>query len=229
MMEQLLVESMKRAIATNANFVLETPLSHADYWLYIDMFKRAGYQIQLNYLCLDKVSDCIARVGQRVLEGGHYVDPKTIKGVYDKNLEHINDYHDSFSVIELYDGMKIPTLLAKMEDGKVIFCRKMALQKKWVKAGCLLCLRRSEWLLKIRTEIKSGNENATAAQHERLFYLCRFSKLALHPRYHFQRFTDHIIYRCIAIAAEGFAYTVGNGCAYRQALVAQYLAQSIDG
>lgn len=135
MMEQLLTERMRGAIAKQEHFVLETPLSHPDYWLYVDMFTRAGYQIQLNYLCLDKVSDCIARVGQRVLEGGHYVEPKTIKGVYEKNLEHINDYYASFRTIELYDGMKIPTLLAKMEDGEIVFAQKAALQKKWIKAG----------------------------------------------------------------------------------------------
>lgn len=73
LMEMKLVEQMKRAISTKDHFVLETPLSHADYWNYLNLFENNGYQIQLNYLCLDKVSDCVARVGQRVLEGGHYV------------------------------------------------------------------------------------------------------------------------------------------------------------
>lgn len=84
MMEEKLVGEMKRAIACKDHFVLETPLSHADYWKYLDLFEDNGYQIQLNYLCLDKVSDCVARVGQRVLEGGHYVAPDTIKGVYQR-------------------------------------------------------------------------------------------------------------------------------------------------
>ena len=65
MMEEVLVEQMKDAILSKEHFVLETPLSHPDYWRYIDLFERNGYQIQLNYLCLDKVSDCIARVGTK--------------------------------------------------------------------------------------------------------------------------------------------------------------------
>jgi predicted ABC-type ATPase len=86
-------------------------------------------------LCLNKTSDCIARVGQRVIEGGHHVEPSTIKGVYEKNLEHINEYIDTFKVVELYDGMKIPTLLAKTENGIVIYAVKDAIKKKWITAG----------------------------------------------------------------------------------------------
>lgn len=134
-MEEKLVNKMKLAIQNQQHFVLETPLSHPDYWRYLDLFENNGYQIQLNYLCLDKISDCTARVGQRVLEGGHYVDPDTIKGVYEKNLEHINDFNTTFRIIELYDGMKVPTLLAKLEDNEVIWANKLALKKNWIKKG----------------------------------------------------------------------------------------------
>ncbi|HEY4324679.1 MAG TPA: hypothetical protein VGN20_11860 [Mucilaginibacter sp.] len=126
---------MKKAILKKRHFVLETPLSHADYWKYLDLFENNGYQIQLNFLCLDKISDCVARVGQRVLEGGHYVAPETIKGVYQMNLQHINEYHMTFKAIELYDGTKIPALLVKMEDGQVISADDKALKKAWIKKG----------------------------------------------------------------------------------------------
>lgn len=135
MMENRLVEEMKNAIERKMHFVLETPLSHPDYWRYIDLFTKAGYQVQLSYLCLDKVSDCIARVGQRVIEGGHYVEPKTIKGVYERNLEHINTFSTTFNVIELYDGMTMPTILARIEEGEVTFASKAAMKKKWLKSG----------------------------------------------------------------------------------------------
>ena len=135
MMEAKLVEVMKLAIQKKDHFVLETPLSHPDYWKYVDLFENNGYQIQLNYLCLDKISDCVARVGQRVLEGGHYVDPDTIKGVYEKNLLHISNYSKTFRIIELYDGMKVPILLAKLEDGDIKYADKLALKKKWLKTG----------------------------------------------------------------------------------------------
>ena len=135
MMEATLQQAMDEAIAAKSNFVLETPLSHPDYWLYIDRFVTNGYQIQLNYLCLDKISDCITRVAQRVMEGGHYVDPRTIRNVYETNLQHVNDYHDIFHIIELYDGMVRPVLLVKMQGGKIVFAKETALKKKWIKSG----------------------------------------------------------------------------------------------
>jgi len=135
LMESKLVEQMKIAISQKEHFVLETPLSHADYWNYLNLFEDNGYQIQLNYLCLDKVNDCVARVGQRVLEGGHYVAPDTIRGVYEKNLEHINQYKTTFQRIELYDGMVVPTLLAILEEDEVTWAQKAVLKKAWVKKG----------------------------------------------------------------------------------------------
>lgn len=135
MMENFLISKMDEAIKANLPFVLETPLSHPDYWKYIDRFDNKGYQIQLNYLCLDKVKDCETRVRQRVKEGGHAVDARTIKGVYEKNLEHINNYKDTFKVICLYDGSGRPDVLVKLEDNQVVMALDSALKKNWIKNG----------------------------------------------------------------------------------------------
>jgi predicted ABC-type ATPase len=135
MMEDFLILKMDEAIKASQHFVLETPLSHPDYWKYIDRFEKKGYQIQLNYLCLDKIKDCEQRVRLRVKEGGHAVDARTIKGVYEKNLEHINNYRNTFKVICLYDGMLMPTLLVKLEDDEVVMAKESSLKKTWLKKG----------------------------------------------------------------------------------------------
>ncbi len=69
------------------------------------------------------------------MEGGHYVDPRTIRGVYETNLKYINDFKDTFKVIALYDGMQKPTLLARMEGHQVYFATQNALKKKWISVG----------------------------------------------------------------------------------------------
>lgn len=135
MMEEKLFLVMKKAISNKEHFVLETPLSHPDYWKYIDMFESAGYQVQLNYLCLDKVGDCIGRVEQRVLEGGHLVRPDTIKGVFNDNLMHINSQYQSFQRVELYDGMRVPTLLCSLDNNIIEYLSPKALKKNWIKKG----------------------------------------------------------------------------------------------
>ena len=135
MMEAHLSTKINDAIIRKQHFVLETPWSHPDYWKYIDRFERSGYQIQLNYLCLDTIQHCEQRVRQRVREGGHAVDARTIKGVYEQNLKFINDYFDTFKVICLYDGMAMPVLLVKMQDEAIIMADKDALKKNWLKKG----------------------------------------------------------------------------------------------
>lgn len=135
LMEEKLQTEMNNAILARKNFVLETPLSHPDYWKYIDRFQSKNYEIRLKYLGLDKIKDCEARVEQRVREGGHHVDATTIKGVYETNLKYINDFKETFKVIELYDGMKKPTLLVQLEDNLVTFATENALKKSWIKSG----------------------------------------------------------------------------------------------
>jgi len=135
MMEEKLFDEMKKAITNQENFVLETPLSHPDYWKYIDMFESAGYQVQLNYLCLDRIGNCIGRVEQRVLEGGHFVRPDTIKAVYNDNLMHINSQFKTFKRIELYDGMVVPTLLCSLENSIIEYVSSKVFTKTWIKKG----------------------------------------------------------------------------------------------
>jgi predicted ABC-type ATPase len=133
LMEERLLSEMKKAILAKEHFVLETPLSHPDYWKYIDLFENAGYQVQLNCLCLNNSLECIGRVRLRVIQGGHYVDPKTIKGVYQMNLKHIDLYKSTFKVLELYDGTTLPMLLARFENNQVTFAIKQALDKNWIR------------------------------------------------------------------------------------------------
>ncbi|RKR82156.1 putative ABC-type ATPase [Mucilaginibacter gracilis] len=135
LMEARLEEAMDEAITLNRHFVLETPLSHPDYWKYIDKFENKGYQIQLNYLGLDKIKDCKSRVQRRVIEGGHDVDANTIKGVFEMNLKYINDFRSTFAEISLFDGMKKPTLLARLDGQAVLVAEKAALKKAWIKTG----------------------------------------------------------------------------------------------
>jgi predicted ABC-type ATPase len=146
---------MDEAIANQRHFVLETPLSHPDYWKYIDKFENRGYQIQLNYLGLDKIKDCKSRVHRRVMEGGHDVDAHTIKGVFEMNLKYINDFKDTFAEISLFDGMKKPTLLARIANREVVLAEKAALKKTWIRTGMpAIHVLLSDHLIKMSKSVK---------------------------------------------------------------------------
>jgi predicted ABC-type ATPase len=135
MMESKLVSEMKKAISNEEHFVLETPLSDPYYWTYINLFEDAGYQVQLNYLCLDTIEHCKARVQQRVSEGGHAVSPETIKGVYNMNLEHMNGQLTEFARLEFYDGAIMPTMLCAIDNNQVEYLVPEVFKKSWIKKG----------------------------------------------------------------------------------------------
>jgi len=47
----------------------------------------------------------------------------------------INEYSKTFGVIELYDGMKLPKLLVRIENNQGIHADKLSLKKNWIKNG----------------------------------------------------------------------------------------------
>jgi predicted ABC-type ATPase len=135
LMEHDLLGNMIKAINSGAHFVLETPLSAGRYWAYLDRFENAGYQIQLLYLCLDSVTDCLNRVFQRSQQGGMDVDQFTVKEIYRMNLQYINEYRKTFKSLSLIDGMQTPKLLVTSEDNALVYADREALKKNWVKLG----------------------------------------------------------------------------------------------
>jgi predicted ABC-type ATPase len=158
LMENDLALQMDQAISKGKHFVLETPLSAGCYWCYLDRFENAGYQIQLFYLCLDSVTDCINRVFQRTQLGGMDVDEWTIKKIYEQNIKFINHYIETFKSLSLFDGMKMPTLLAKVEDQTLVYADRIALKKNWVKMGFPLLAKKISRYLQVYKKSNDGSK-----------------------------------------------------------------------
>jgi len=135
LVDDQLRDLITQTIVKGKNFALETPLANPHSWKFIDPFKQHGYQIHLSYLCLDSVRDCQARVFQREKKGGVIIPPEATAGVYKYNLHNINNRVDYFDAIHLCDGMQCPTILAKIENGKVMSARPEALAKEWITQG----------------------------------------------------------------------------------------------
>ncbi|GAA3929489.1 AAA family ATPase [Chitinophaga oryziterrae] len=135
-MERQLIDEMATAIQHKAHYALETPLHFPDYWEeYINPFLNNGYQIQLSYICLDNLSDCEARVHHRANTGGHWLPLDTIEEVYKNSLPLLEANAHLLTAINLYDGMKTPTLLANIENGLVVHAEPEALTKNWITHG----------------------------------------------------------------------------------------------
>jgi predicted ABC-type ATPase len=68
------------------------------------------------YLTLDNMEQSVARVNQRVLNGGHFVDHKNIKENYEIGLQYLEQYADRFDNLEIVSatatGFELRSLLS---------------------------------------------------------------------------------------------------------------------
>src|SRR5690606_31370375 len=75
---RLMLEELERHFLARTSFAYETTLSGRGYLRLIRRWQAAGYRVKLIFLRLAHVEEAIARVAQRVRQGGHHVPPDVI-------------------------------------------------------------------------------------------------------------------------------------------------------
>jgi predicted ABC-type ATPase len=83
---RLLLAQIDKCISKRETFALESTLSGKTY---IRLFKQAreiGFEIELHYLWLSSPAQAIARVRQRVQQGGHHVPAADIRRRFKRSL-----------------------------------------------------------------------------------------------------------------------------------------------
>lgn len=70
---------------------METTLSGRTYLRLFQRAQRLGYEIEIHYLWLSSASQAVARVRQRVLQGGHSVPVADIRRRFKRSLAHLTD------------------------------------------------------------------------------------------------------------------------------------------
>jgi predicted ABC-type ATPase len=68
---RLMLEQLEQNFQKRQSFALETTLSGRAYKAAIARWQAAGYRVTLIFLKLQSVQEAVARVRQRVLQGGH--------------------------------------------------------------------------------------------------------------------------------------------------------------
>jgi predicted ABC-type ATPase len=76
---RLMLQEIQRHFAARASFAFETTLSGRGYLRLIERWQAAGYRVKLIFLQLDSPEQAIARVVQRVRQGGHDVPELVIR------------------------------------------------------------------------------------------------------------------------------------------------------
>ena len=74
-----MLDNMSHHFATRTSFAFETTLSGRGYLRLIDEWQAAGYRVKLIFLQLASAVEAIARVAQRVKQGGHNIPEAVIR------------------------------------------------------------------------------------------------------------------------------------------------------
>ncbi len=106
---RLLLTQVDEHLRRRETFALESTLSGKTY---IRLFRRArqlGFEIELHYLWLSSPAQAIARVRQRVQQGGHHVPAADIRRRFQRSLVHLlDDYLPLATRWAVWDSRGLP-------------------------------------------------------------------------------------------------------------------------
>ena len=83
------LESLQKHLDGDASFCVETTLATRVYQGYINQAHQKGFKVALFYYWLDSPELAVARVEQRVIEGGHNVPESIIRERYHKSVRYL--------------------------------------------------------------------------------------------------------------------------------------------
>ena len=76
---RLMLRELQRHFAARDSFAFETTLSGRGYLRLVGQWQAAGYRVKIVFLRLASPEEAIARVAQRVRQGGHFISEAVIR------------------------------------------------------------------------------------------------------------------------------------------------------
>jgi predicted ABC-type ATPase len=102
---RLMLEAMAEHEAHGESFAIESTLSGTTYARRIPRWKAAGYHVTLIFLALPTADIAVARVAERVRQGGHFVPEDVIRRRFEAGRENFETlYRNQVDDWVLYDN-----------------------------------------------------------------------------------------------------------------------------
>lgn len=102
---RVMLRELARHFAARQSFAFETTLSGRGYLRHIHAWQAAGYRVKLIFLQLNSVDEAIARVAQRVRQGGHDIPESVIRRRFKTGRRNFTDvYAPKVDAWALYDN-----------------------------------------------------------------------------------------------------------------------------
>jgi predicted ABC-type ATPase len=106
---RLLLTQVDECLRRSETFALESTLSGKTYIRHFLRARKLGYEIELHYLWLSSPTQAIARVRQRVRQGGHHVPAADIRRRFKRSLVHLTaDYLPLANRWAVWDSRSLP-------------------------------------------------------------------------------------------------------------------------
>ena len=113
----------ERLLAQQQSFVSETVFSHPSKLQLLAEAKARGFEVVLYVVCLDEPRRLLARVQQRVHEGGHSVPANKVLERYPRTVENLRQAVQQVPLAMLFDATDTeiggPHLVASVVGGQV--------------------------------------------------------------------------------------------------------------
>ncbi len=112
----LMLQELARHGAEGGSFAFETTLSGRSYAPMIDTWRTNGYTVKLIFRSLASADEAVARVANRVRQGGHDIPTETIRRRFASGLIHFRDtYRQRVDFWQWFDNSGDTPLL--LEEG----------------------------------------------------------------------------------------------------------------
>ena len=116
---RLMLEEMANCVLRSESFAFETTLPGVSYLRHIEQWRAQGDYVGLFFLALPNAETAIARVAERVRQGGHHIPEDVIRRCFAVGLHHFDQYYKTrVSTWAKYDNSGTePVLLEWGENG----------------------------------------------------------------------------------------------------------------
>jgi len=118
---RLLLARIKELTQAKRDFGFETTLSGRSYVPILKEMKKTGYRIVLFFLWLPNADLAVARVENRVLQGGHNVPQPIIRRRFTSGIQNLFKlYMPNLHAWWFYDASRLPPkIVAQKEEGRI--------------------------------------------------------------------------------------------------------------
>jgi len=128
---RLLLERIRELSEERADFGFETTLSGRTYVKLLGDMKASGYRVMLFFLWLPSAEMAVARVENRVKQGGHFVPPEDVRRRYGNGVQNLfRLYRPLLDGWWLYDASRLPPKLIAKEEQQQLMIQQKRLYKR---------------------------------------------------------------------------------------------------